>query len=173
MSGLTNDEYVKAFRKAGAITSHNVQRQNKTGWFSPESQRDKGTQAPGSIVFSHEKAVNLGRASRENKMFPKNSKFILSRAYEEIFCITGCSSSADILAVAARIDPVIGEKSKNKNFRFSRIVEDSTKSTFNWRCKKIVDDLATATLVSQQKSVFAVPQELQNATYYNVFDRYK
>ena len=63
MSGLGDDEFVKTFRQTGARASHIVQRKKKTGWFSSESQRERGkvsAQAPSSSVHHPEKAYLLG-----------------------------------------------------------------------------------------------------------------
>lgn len=150
MSGLTDDEFVKNFREAGLIiakASHIVQKEKKTGWFSSESQQEKGrlsAQSPSSILFSAKKAHDLGRQSRKNKMFSIDTPlinyvdhFLLSRDYQEIFCIKYCCSSKDILERVARIDYVVQRKSKDKNFRFTKIIEDAQKSIFKCRCRKI------------------------------------
>lgn len=54
-----------------------------------------------------------------------------------IFCVTHCNTGQDIARLIASIDPIVYNVMIKSQLRMTRIIKDSTKSLYKWRCQKL------------------------------------
>lgn len=80
---------------------------------------------------------SLGIKCQKNRIIKYNEKFLLTRNHKPILCIIRCNTGKDISRLIASIDPVVYAVLIKSQLRMTRIIKDSIKSLYKWRCKKL------------------------------------
>lgn len=139
MSGQTV-EARKMFRQLGAYASHKKQKQLKGYIFTKEFQKKMAQRA---LISEKAKKARkktgsiVGKKRQKNRIIKYEDKFLLTKNYMPILCITHCHTGGDINRIIASIDPVVAKAMSNSQIRMTRIIKDSTKSLYQWRCQKL------------------------------------
>jgi hypothetical protein len=122
-------------RVLGALASHAVQEENKTGFWNSKTQKanaDKSMAKPEALKTRSEGGKIGGRKAKLDIAIKANERYIFSYKGQDVIGVINCRTGNEVLEILNKLYPT-------NLTRATQLLNGSRRSLYGWTCRKLED----------------------------------